>query len=522
MTPQGINAAIVLAVAEFFKNAHSEKWEFKAKKGDKGDIGPIGPKGHTGPQGVASKDGKAGKPGVNGLVGPRGPQGVKGDKGDKGDSASFDGEKFRQDFIDDLSGRLNFWGGAGSSGGAAISLKTNGAVNGSQAILNLVAGANVTLTDNGSGNVTISSLANPVINASTGLFGGSSTGALGISATAVTPASYGTSSAISQFTVNQHGQITAASSIPVTFNQGTVTNVSTGTGLTGGPITSTGTVSINSTGVAAATYGSLSTFAQLTVNAQGQLTSASSVAFSTAPLNASTGLFGGASTGAIGLANTAVGTGTYGSSSTLTQFTVNAQGQLTAASSIAFSSTPLNASTGLFGGTSTGAIGLANTAVATGTYGSASTHVQATVNQQGQLTAISSLALPTATSFTNSLASDVALSTTANYFDGPSVAQGTTAAQTWLAMGTVTVTDTSTAANIIAKLWDGTTVMASAVMETSLIGGDFVALALSGIITSPVGNIRMSVRDSSSGAGVMKANATGNAKDSTVTAIRIA
>lgn len=51
-----------------------------------------------------------------------------------------------------------------------------------------------------------------------------------------------------------------------------VVSVGTGTGLTGGPITSTGTISIANTTVAAGSY----TYASITVNAQGQLTSASS------------------------------------------------------------------------------------------------------------------------------------------------------------------------------------------------------------------------------------------------------
>ena len=53
---------------------------------------------------------------------------------------------------------------------------------------------------------------------------------------------------------------------------GGVTSVGSGTGLTGGPITSTGTISIASTGVSAGSY----TNANITVNAQGQITVASS------------------------------------------------------------------------------------------------------------------------------------------------------------------------------------------------------------------------------------------------------
>jgi hypothetical protein len=53
-----------------------------------------------------------------------------------------------------------------------------------------------------------------------------------------------------------------------------VTSISTGTGLTGGPITSTGTISIDVTGVTAATYGSATATPVIAVNAQGQITSA--------------------------------------------------------------------------------------------------------------------------------------------------------------------------------------------------------------------------------------------------------
>jgi hypothetical protein len=55
-----------------------------------------------------------------------------------------------------------------------------------------------------------------------------------------------------------------------------VTSIATGTGLTGGPITSTGTISIDVTGVTAATYGSATATPVITVNAQGQITSATS------------------------------------------------------------------------------------------------------------------------------------------------------------------------------------------------------------------------------------------------------
>ena len=62
---------------------------------------------------------------------------------------------------------------------------------------------------------------------------------------------------------------------------GGVTSVGTGTGLTGGPITTSGTIAIANTGVVAGTYGSASSVPQIIINAQGQITSAGNIAIST-------------------------------------------------------------------------------------------------------------------------------------------------------------------------------------------------------------------------------------------------
>lgn len=119
---------------------------------------------------------------------------------------------------------------------------------------------------------------------------------------------------------------------------------------------------------------------------------------------------------------------------------------------------------------------------------------------------------------TNSLAADVALNNTSNYFDGPSVAQGTTG--TWFASGSVTVRDTGGAAWFLCKLWDGTTVIASGDQKTSA-AGEHNVVHLSGYLATPAGNIRISCKDTTATTGAILFNETGESKDATLSAFRI-
>ena len=129
-------------------------------------------------------------------------------------------------------------------------------------------------------------------------------------------------------------------------------HLSAGTGLT----YSGGAFSITNSGVSAATYGTSNDVAQITVNAQGQITSASDVAIdhdalanfvanehidhSGVTLTAGTGLTGGGDITAsrsFALTNTGVSATNYGAPGTIPTFTVDAQGRLTTAANVAVS-----------------------------------------------------------------------------------------------------------------------------------------------------------------------------------------
>ena len=176
-----------------------------------------------------------------------------------------------------LSGQiLNF---ATASFNGLVALSTGGAITSAT----ITGTANQIDVANGTGvggNPTISITNNPAIPGSEGIaLPSGTTGQRGAS-----PANgtlrYNTTTALLEAYLNSVWTSLASGS--------GVTSIVTGTGLTGGPITSTGTISIANTAVTAGTYGSSLVVPVIAVNAQGQITSATNTTINAVTLTTGT------------------------------------------------------------------------------------------------------------------------------------------------------------------------------------------------------------------------------------------
>jgi hypothetical protein len=181
------------------------------------------------------------------------------------------------------------------------------------ALLATGASTNDILKWNGSAWVPGSDSGIVTVTAGTGLAGGGtgSNVTIRLNDTAVTANSYGSASQVATFTVDQQGRLTAAgnTSILINGNQinqsgatngqvlawngsawaptaasaGDITDVQTGTGLTGGFSSGNGTIKMADTAVTPGAYGSASQVATYTVDQQGRLTVAGQTAIAINP-----------------------------------------------------------------------------------------------------------------------------------------------------------------------------------------------------------------------------------------------
>ena len=185
----------------------------------------------------------------------------------------------------------------------------------------------VTMHPGGGGTVTLNGTA-PIIvdNPSAGTYD------ISFGTSGVTAGTYNT------VTVDPNGIITFGTNVPYT-GSGTVTEVDTGAGLTGGPITTNGTISLSTTGVTPGTYQGL------TINQYGQITNATNENYGTGSVTqvfTGTGLVETSTpitnTGTISMATSGVVAGTYGNSTNIPQITVDALGRVLSATNITVSS----------------------------------------------------------------------------------------------------------------------------------------------------------------------------------------
>ena len=307
-----------------------------------------------------------------------------------------------------------------------------------------------------------------------------------ITNTGVTPGSYGVASSVPTLVVNAQGQITGASNTLISISAGQINSAIPNSGLANSSIT-IGSTSVSLGGTlttlaGTSISGSTNTLtnipnsalvnSSITINGNSVSLGGSTTITAVNPytLTIGSGLTGTSYNGsaAVTIALATVGTaGTYGSAGSTAVITTNAYGQVSSATTTSISISPaqinatipnsgltnstitingdavslggsitvtadvpysLTAGTGLSGGSFNGSapttFAIANTAVTAGSYGSTSNTLEATVNAQGQLTALSAVSISIAPSQINATIPNSGLTNSSITINGNNVSLG--------------------------------------------------------------------------------------------------
>jgi hypothetical protein len=206
--------------------------------------------------------------------------------------------------------------------------------------------------------LTTSQLDAITLTAGSGLTGGGTLSAnrtIALQTTGVSAGTFGTSTSVAQFTVNDKGQITSATNVGISGSAGgTVVAVgasSSTLAISNSPVTYSGALQLElaTTGVAAITAGSSTQSAVITVDAYGRVTALQTQAIAIAASQVLAGLTSAQISGIASSALPASGVtpGSYGSSAQIAALTVDETGRITGVSNIAASGGGGGAGTGM-------------------------------------------------------------------------------------------------------------------------------------------------------------------------------